>query len=130
MIKYSGTLDAPCSIAPITSSLVSPDNHSSTVAYLTFKPWSLSIDIGRISIRELVMKFSIPFLVDASLTFDHVFDRMSPVAINLSSGPFDLAIAVLKGPIVSSANFIVGAVTIWCVVCLSTRRPYACIKVA
>ena len=61
---------------------------------------------------ELVMKFSIPFLVDANFTLDEVLDSIEPSVMNLNKGPFDLEIAVLIADIVSSACFIVGAVTI------------------
>ena len=65
-ISQSSTLDAPCSMAPTTSSRISPESHSSTVFILVRRPWSLSIDMGRTSSRLLVMKFSIPFLVGTS----------------------------------------------------------------
>ena len=66
------------------------------------------------------MKFSIPFLVAASFTLlMELFARTEPCVRNWNSGPLDLAMAVRIGDMVSSASFIVGAVTIWWVVLVS-----------
>ena len=94
---------------------MSPDNHSSTVAILTRKPWSFMIDIGRTSSSDPVRKFSIPFLVDTSfclLARDPVVFCNDPSVKNLNSGPLALVIAVRIGDMTSSACFIVGAVVI------------------
>ena len=102
-------------MAPITSSLVSPDNHSSTVAILHLKPCSLLILIGLTSKSDPVKKFSIPFFVDANLTlldFDPVVFCKDPSVMNLNNGPLATVMAVLKGLMISSACFIVGAVVI------------------
>ena len=69
--------------------------------------------IGLISTNELVRKFSIPFLVDASFWrrfLDPVVFCKEPSVKNLNNGPLALAIAVFIGAITSSACFIVGAV--------------------
>src|SRR5699024_11605825 len=102
---------APCSNGPITSSLTSPDNHSSTVFHLLLSPCNLSMAIGLTSINELVRKYSIPLLVDAKLTLDHAFYNMDACVKNCIKGPLALLIAVLLGCIVSSPCFIVSAVT-------------------
>ena len=97
----------------MTSSLTSPESHSSTVAIFTRRPCSLSIVIGRTSSKEPVRKFSIPFLVEASLTrfaLDPVVFCIEPSVRNLNNGPLDLVIAVRNGDITSSACGIVGAV--------------------
>ena len=73
------------------------------------------MDIGLISNKDPVRKFSTPFLVDANfirLAFDPVVFCNEPSVKNWNSGPFALVIAVLIGDITSSACFIVGAVVI------------------
>jgi len=124
-------LEADCSNAPITSSLTSPDNHSSIDAYLHLRPCSLSTAIGRISSNEFVAKFSTPFFVDANNCFWFRLPViLDPFVINWIKGPFALDIAVLNGAMVSSACFIVGAVTICWVVDVSISSMYACKNVA
>ena len=69
--------------------------------------------IGRISTNEPVRKFSIPFLVDASLTrvaLEPVVFCNEPSVKNSNRGPLDLVMAVRIGARTSSACFIVGAV--------------------
>ena len=64
---------------------------------------------------EFVRKFSIPFLVDASLgllNFEPVVLLIEPSVRNLNRGPLDRASAVRIGDSVSSDCRIVGAVTI------------------
>ena len=103
---YSSFLDAPCSIAPTTSSLISPDNHSSTVATLSLRPCILSIDIGITSIIELVKKFCIPFFVGVSFcrfALEPVVFCKEPSVKNWNNGPLALAIEVLIGFITSPA---------------------------
>jgi hypothetical protein len=81
--------------------------------------------IGRISRRDPVRKFSIPFFVDANLTrftFDPVVFCRDPSVKNLNNGPRARVIDVLNGDITSSACFMVGAVVIWWVVVVSTFR--------
>src|SRR5678815_252179 len=113
----------------MTSSLKSPDSHSSMVATLGRSPWSLAIDIGRTSRREPVRKFSMPFLVDTSFCLRAllpvVFCRL-PSVRNWNSGPRARVMAVRKGDMTSSACFMVGAVVIWWVVDVSTFRKKLC----
>ena len=102
-------------MAPTTSSLISPESHSSTVATFTLRPCNLLIDIGRISTSDPVRKSSIPFFVEASFTrlaLEPVVFWSEPSVKNLKSGPLALVMAVLIGVIISSACFIVGAVVI------------------
>jgi hypothetical protein len=75
----------------------------------------LSIDIGLISSRELVRKFSMPFFVDASLAllyFEPLELGEAPSVIKENSGPRAFVMAVFKGDITSFACGIVGAVVI------------------
>src|SRR5689334_18416450 len=92
------------------------------------RPCNLLIVMGRISRRESVRKFSIPFLVEASFTrsdLEPVVFCNDPSVRNLNRGPRARVIAVRMGDITSSACFIVGAVVIWCVVSVSTFKKYA-----
>ena len=69
-----------------------------------------------------VMKFSIPFLVEVSLTrfaLDPVVFWREPSVRNWNSGPRALVMAVLIGVRISSDWRTVGAVTIWSVVVVS-----------
>ena len=102
-------------MAPITSSRISPDNHSSTVAILHRRPCNLLIFIGLISNNEPVKKFSIPFLVEANfvrLALEPVVFWIEPSVKNWNKGPLARVIAVRIGDSISSACFIVGAVVI------------------
>ncbi|CRH85895.1 Uncharacterised protein [Chlamydia trachomatis] len=80
----------------------------------------------RISHNEFVTKFSIPFLVDANFFLLSVFDKMLPCVRYWYSGPLAKEIAVRIGPRVSSACFMVGAVTTWCVDAGSHTKKYDC----
>ena len=69
--------------------------------------------MGRISSSEPVIKFSMPFFVEASLVrsaFEPVVFCKEPAVRNLNSGPLARVIAVRIGESISSACFIVGAV--------------------
>ena len=73
--------------------------------------------------REPVRKFSMPFLVEASLTrlaCEPVVFWSEPWVRNWNTGPRALVMAVRIGDMTSSASFMVGAVVIWCVVLVST----------
>ena len=104
---------APCSAAPTTSSRISPESHSSIVVTNDLNPWNLSIDIARISSKEPVKKFSIPFFVAASLGLlirEPVVFCKEPCVKNLKYGPRARVMAVRIGESTSSACFMVGAV--------------------
>ena len=71
--------------------------------------------IGRISNKEPVRKFSIPFLVDANFVrfaLEPVVFCIDPSVKNLNKGPLARVIAVRIGDSISSACFMVGAVVI------------------
>ena len=73
------------------------------------------MDMGRISMREPVRKFSIPFLVEASFTrlaLEPVVFWREPSVRNWNRGPLARVIAVRIGDMTSSASFMVGAVVI------------------
>ena len=80
------------------------------------------MDMGMIRIIDPVIKFSIPFLVEASFTrlaLEPVVFWREPSVKNLKRGPRALVIAVLIGVKTSSDWRTVGAVTIWSVVDVS-----------
>ena len=112
-ISQFSFFEAPCSIAETTSSRTSPDSHSSMVATVGRRPWSLSMDIGRTSSRLPLVAFSMPFLVATSLACASTLPPDAPGALpnvrNEKTGPRWRWIAVRYGPMISSACFIVGA---------------------